>query len=69
LGPVPIDPGFQYGIQGKSARKRPFSGVPQDPGKGVFFGLCLGSSKPPVAYGLNPLKVSIETFKGAKKKK
>jgi len=44
-----IGPGFRYGNSGKKARKRPFSGVPQDPGKGVFFGLCLGSLKPAIA--------------------
>jgi len=38
-----------YGKSGKKCRKRPFSGVPQDPGKGVFFGLCLGSLKSGIA--------------------
>jgi len=41
---------------GKKAEKGRFPG-PQGPGKGVFFGLCLGSLKPAMqALWLKPIK-------------
>jgi len=57
-------------IREKVQKKAVFWG-PQDPGKGVFFGLCHGSLKPAIAgfMARNPLKVSIGTFNGDKKKR